>query len=278
MRPRGRSEAIMGAILGIDAAWTPNGSSGVALIRQVDAERWESAAAEAGYSAFITRSDCGSFEKLNDQPPIRQLVQAAEHLAKTQVTLVVADMPLARHSIANRRVADQRVSEAFGARGCSTHSPTKDRPGLLSEHIRAGFEKSSYQLVTNAKHLPNKALIETYPHPALLSLMSENYRLSYKVKNTAKYWSNSDRPARMEYLLDVLRSILDRLSREISGIDFEVPRIAETFSELKPIEDKIDALICAWVGIQALDGKAEPYGDEEAAIWLPTKDAGGCAS
>jgi predicted RNase H-like nuclease len=42
---------------------------------------------------------------------------------------------------------------------------------------------------------------------------------------------------------------------------------------MKPIEDKIDALVCAWVGIQVLDGKAEPIGDESAAIWLPRRRA-----
>jgi predicted RNase H-like nuclease len=38
---------------------------------------------------------------------------------------------------------------------------------------------------------------------------------------------------------------------------------------LKAFEDKLDAIICAWVGICTLDGRAQPYGDAESAIWIP---------
>tara|TARA_B100002003_G_scaffold148670_1_gene137814 strand:+ start:724 stop:861 length:138 start_codon:yes stop_codon:yes gene_type:complete len=38
---------------------------------------------------------------------------------------------------------------------------------------------------------------------------------------------------------------------------------------LKTYEDGIDALVCAWVGIEYLRGAATPYGDDDAAIWIP---------
>jgi len=37
----------------------------------------------------------------------------------------------------------------------------------------------------------------------------------------------------------------------------------------KAYEDKLDAVICAWVAIAALDGAATPYGDATSAIWVP---------
>lgn len=41
-----------------------------------------------------------------------------------------------------------------------------------------------------------------------------------------------------------------------------------TLSGLKPAEDVIDAIVAAWVGIVALAGGAEPFGDEVSAIWV----------
>ena len=40
--------------------------------------------------------------------------------------------------------------------------------------------------------------------------------------------------------------------------------------EMKAFEDALDAIVCAWVAICVLEGRAEPYGDEESAIWIPT--------
>ena len=40
-------------------------------------------------------------------------------------------------------------------------------------------------------------------------------------------------------------------------------------SSLKPVEDMLDALICAWIGIEHLEGRTFGLGDTTAAIWLP---------
>lgn len=259
----------MRAILGIDGAWTQKGSSGVALIRQTCSGSWECVAAEAGYQAFTNRSN-RTPRAISDAKELAQnLLEAAGELTDSQVVLVVADIPLARGRILGRRCADSEVSKAFGGQGCSTHSPSPERPGPLSEHLREGFEVRGFRLATSIDALGGPALIETYPHPALLSLMGERYRLPYKVGKTTKYWPDDDKPTRMKKLLDTLRSIRGRLSREIALIDFEIPETSNRFSDLKPIEDKIDALVCAWAGTQVLEAKAVPYGDEKAAIWLP---------
>jgi predicted RNase H-like nuclease len=57
---------------------------------------------------------------------------------------------------------------------------------------------------------------------------------------------------------------------------FELPdRSTVKFAiELKPYEDKLDALISALVGVCILEGKAEPLGDDDCAIWVPIKLSG----
>ena len=38
---------------------------------------------------------------------------------------------------------------------------------------------------------------------------------------------------------------------------------------MEPVEDALDAVICAWVGYECANGQAESLGDEDAAIWPP---------
>jgi predicted RNase H-like nuclease len=40
--------------------------------------------------------------------------------------------------------------------------------------------------------------------------------------------------------------------------------------EVKAHEDALDAVICAWVGVCALEDRATPFGDENSAIWIPS--------
>jgi predicted RNase H-like nuclease len=260
----------MNAILGIDAAWTPNHPSGVALIRQTESGKWESVAVAESYQAFLSLPKLPSTQNVAGKIPVRGLIDKAKELAGVDITLVAADIPLSREPILGRRYADDLISRLFGSLGCSAHSPSVVRPGRISEEIRDGFQKCGFQLATSTCCLPEHALIETFPHPALLSLMNTRYRLAYKVAKSTKYWPNSPRAARMAMLLRNFQDILATLSREISKIDCAIRKDATSFSALKGTEDKIDALVCAWVGIQAMEGRAVAIGNEKAAIWLPS--------
>ncbi len=116
------------------------------------------------------------------------------------------------------------------------------------------------------------ALAEVYPHPALLRLMAAKERVPYKVGNTTKYWPGVSVGERLARVRDELRKIARRLDEVIVGVldkvDVERP---QTLSALKPVEDTIDAIIAAWVGTTILKGAAEPFGDEDSAIWVPVQ-------
>jgi len=43
----------------------------------------------------------------------------------------------------------------------------------------------------------------------------------------------------------------------------------KTLTSLKSVEDMLDALICAWIGIEHLEGRTVGLGDATAAIWVP---------
>jgi len=116
-------------------------------------------------------------------------------------------------------------------------------------------------------------LIEVYPHPALIELMAAAVRLPYKVGKSRKYWPAASPVERRSRLLAIWSSITTALEQHIGGVLEALPLPEPTASGLilKAFEDKIDAIVCAWVGIEALEGRAMPFGDEDASIWIPVR-------
>ena len=113
--------------------------------------------------------------------------------------------------------------------------------------------------------LSGKSYIEVYPHTALLRLMKAKRRVPYKQSKRSKYWKDLTTKQRKQKLLNKWGSIVKALEREVGPI--EIP-IDDTIS-LKPVEDALDAIICAWVGYKYATDHAESLGDEDAAIWTP---------
>ena len=116
-------------------------------------------------------------------------------------------------------------------------------------------------------------MIEWYPHVALLALLKRDYRVPYEVSRFAKYWKAEKltRSERIERLLEQFQAIKTGLNKHISGIPDFIPAPYEvsTLASLKPVEDMLDGLICAWIGIEHLEGRTVGLGDDTAAIWVP---------
>ncbi len=266
----------MTAILGVDAAWTGRGPSGVALI-ETSVQGWRAIALAPSYAAFLALAQGVPVDWQVKAPggapePGRLLRAAQMLLAGGPVDLIAVDMPVATVPVNARRAADDAISRAFGALGCAVHSPTKERPGAVGGVLTQGFRAAGFGIAT-AKTPPGTArrLLEVYPHPALVLLLNADYRVKYKVGKARKYWPDKPAEQRASLLLEQLARILAALSAEIDGIALTLPapgRVA-SLAGLKPFEDALDALVCAWVGARYLAGKARAYGDATAAIWVP---------
>ena len=182
-------------------------------------------------------------------------------------------MPLATKPITSRRTADTAISSRFGRRGCAVHSPSAERPGAIADQLRADFADLGVPLHTNGIEQAAPALIECYPHVALLALLRRDYRVPYKVSRSGQYWKAEplSRHERIERLLEQFQAIKAGLNEHISGIPELIPEPAEvtTLASLKSVEDMLDGLVCAWVGIEHLAGRTVGLGDETAAIWVP---------
>jgi predicted RNase H-like nuclease len=266
----------MTVVLGIDAAWTLGNASGVALVMR-DGDGWRLAAVETSYKGFIARADGqpATTERPKGSPvDADALLAAAARLALAPVDLVTVDMPLSHAPIDERRASDDAVSRSYGGKKkAGTHSPVPDRPGPVSLALNAGFTAAGYPLRT--LELKTPGLIEVYPHPALIELMSAPMRLCYKATKTLKYWPDQDRAQRRASLLAVWDAIVTALDLEIAGVSAALRESgwASTGWSMKAHEDKLDAVVCAYVGICALEGRAIPFGDKTSAIWIPKPNA-----
>jgi predicted RNase H-like nuclease len=265
------------AVLGIDAAWTSTQPTDVAAAVETEAG-WRLVGVAASYEQFLTLANglpaiaerpCGSV------PEAGMLIEAGRRICGRSIDLVAIDMPMARHPIIGRRPSDQTVSKAYGAKGAATHSPSASRPGEISDALRLAFEDEGYPLRTlDAESAPAKALVEVYPHPALIEILKAPRRLEYKAAKAAKY-SALPLAVRHNKLREVWRVIVDALGRRIEGVHAALrpPDANERGWRLKAYEDKLDAVICAHVAIACLEGKVRGCGDADSAIWIPTADA-----
>ncbi|MGP4673297.1 DUF429 domain-containing protein [Agrobacterium salinitolerans] len=262
----------MSAILGIDAAWTATEPSGVALVVK-DGLHWRLRAAASSYDHFLALLLETSARTDRPRGSVAQataLLNAAESLAGCNVSLIAIDMPLSNAPIRARRVSDNRVSSAYGARYCSTHTPNALRPGKISDDLKLAFESAGYPLLT--REISGRGLLEVYPHPALVELTKSEKRLPYKHSKIGNYWRSDPIPVRRAKLIDVWRFIVAHLDERIAGVAdaLIVPQANARAWEMKAFEDMMDAVVCAWIGICALEGDAIPYGDDSSAIWIPS--------
>ena len=143
----------------------------------------------------------------------------------------------------------------------------------MADQLRADFAALGVPLQTSGSQQTSPALIECYPHVALLALLNCSYRVPYKVSRSGQYWKADQltRRERIARLLDQFRAIKAGLDANIRGIPAFIPEPAEvtTLASLKSVEDMLDGLICAWVGIEHLEGRTVGRGDHTAAIWVP---------
>ena len=263
-------------ILGIDAAWTAKEPSGVALI-QAGVDRQRVLAVAPSYESFIRLGeglpvDWAGPTIIGSAPNMHELLEAAKALGATEVHSIALDIPLARGGITGRRASDSAISKAFGGKGCAAHSPSETRPGPIADSILHELVEKGYSLDTGGSSADTeKSVLEVYPHPALLSLLNCDYRVPYKVAKSGKYWKGESVSVRIGNLLRQFSDIYAALQDELGRLPFELPapESVRSLSQLKRVEDALDAVVCAWVGYRHSLGRTRAYGDSDSAIWVP---------
>lgn len=262
------------AVLGVDAAWTTSGFSGVALA-VLEGARWRVVHVAPGYRSFFHDAPGKvdwSAKHQGEKPGAKELLSRARELAGMEPCVVSLDMPITpRGRVNGRREADNAVSLEFGRFLCAVHSPTQERPGALGAGLCSEFEEEGYQVAVPGESRTNRELVEVYPHATLVRLTNAPKRLPYKVGKTKKYWPDLSLEDRARNLLIVFHEILTALREtmfippEIFGLPQE---IRPPLAKLKTYEDGLDALVCVLAGIRFAEGKTDAYGDNTGVIWV----------
>ena len=270
---RGRS------VLGVDAAWTAAQPSGVALAAERSG-RWVLLAVAPSYLDFVATANstlARSARPKGSPVDAKALINAASAHAGARPDLVAVDLPLAHTPITARRASDNAVSQLYGARWCSTHTPSAVRPGPIGEALASAFIAEGYPLAT--QQIESPSLIEVYPHPALVELAGTDKRLPYKAQKVRSYWPDLAPAERRRALIATWTQIVELLDREIIDVSKLLPTVDDVApgAALKAYEDMLDAVVCVWIGITALEGRARPHGDAESAIWIPEPQPAGRA-
>jgi predicted RNase H-like nuclease len=269
-------------ILGIDAAWTAHQASGVALVRVPKRGKPRLLAVARSYEEFLEAEKLTGpawQTRVTGTPPdLEALLQACERMTTHSPSLIALDIPLSNRPFKGRRRCDNAVTSAYVARGAGTHSPSENRPGPISKSLFHQLRRAGYYWLKNnppsfSQAIP-KYFAETYPHPAIIELMGLPKRLAYKTSRLLQYWPGATTAKRWQNVCDNLDKLRRALAREIEGVDRIFPSAHKILKLgrrglLKNFEDALDAVVCAWIGIQILQGRALAYGDRAGAIWVP---------
>ncbi|HVA26549.1 MAG TPA: DUF429 domain-containing protein, partial [Candidatus Baltobacteraceae bacterium] len=223
---------------------------------------------------IAANSSYADFAPLGGAKLAQSLLSAATERGGAPVDIVAIDMPISRTMITGRREADNAVSRAFGRYGAGTHSPSEARPGVFGRDLVLEFVQVGFSIATKPSPAQTSpALIEVFPLAALVRLMHSARRPPYKVAKARKYWPGVTPNESIDLLLDQWQAIAEELTREVQILMIEFPKRenVSTRASLKRYEDMLDAVICAWAGACYLEGRAESFGDENAAIWVPVE-------
>ncbi|MGZ5367012.1 DUF429 domain-containing protein [Aeromicrobium sp.] len=193
--------------------------------------------------------------------------------------LVAIDAPLVVVNDGGNRPAEAALNRDFARFDAGAHPSNTSKPELSGTPRGARLAKALRLDMDPASRSPRRA-IEVYPHPAIVAL--------FRLGRTLKYKNKQGRP------LSQLRSELLRLMSLIEGLaDAPLPMhvtgqaewrslaaaaaTAERKSDLRRVEDQVDAVVCAYVAMYAErrpDGTTT-YGDFESGyIVTPTLPEG----
>ncbi|WP_069999961.1 DUF429 domain-containing protein [Cellulosilyticum sp. I15G10I2] len=261
--------------LGIDAAWTEVEPSGISLISSDDGHNCKILRLADSYYNFLYKKQSLVNKPKGSKPEIYKLIKDIE-VEGYSIDCIAIDMPLSNQLIKGRRSCESEISKAYGAKGAATHSPTIERPGRISFDLVQSAKELGYNLSTTHNQIRNKALIEVYPHTAIIEYLELGYRYEYKIskKNKYKDWKFLSKQERDRKLINNLNNLVEKLSIRINNIKDYLPLLDINANYvgwyLKGYEDIIDSLISSLVGMDYLFDKTKGYGDEDGTIWVPS--------
>jgi predicted RNase H-like nuclease len=195
--------------------------------------------------------------------------------------LVALDAPLIVVNKTGRRPCEGELTRAFAAQHAGTYPCNTGLPTFSDGGRAAGFARRHDLDIdaTNPPGMGNRRALEVYPHSAAVALFDLPRVLPYKARKGRTLQSR--RAALLELLaliaglaVPVLSGApglmapdgtFERMTRELEA--------APTAAALRRLEDPIDAILCAYVGLLFRAGLTAVIGDTKTgAIVTPVRD------
>ena len=190
--------------------------------------------------------------------------------------LVAIDAPLIVKNATGNRPAEAALNRDFARFDAGAHPVNTGKPEF-SQIPRGARLAGALGLDLNPRSGRARRAIEVYPHPATVALFQLGRTLKYKNKP-----GRDTETLRSELL--VLIGLIEGLATASPALDLDrahsrwpelvaLVEAAERKSQLRVVEDQVDAVICAYVGLFATrePGRSTTYGDfDEGYIVTPT--------
>ena len=248
--------------VGIDLAWAAKNPTGIAVLD------------DAGTLVFL-----GSAKTDDD------IVGALQPWSDVDDLVVAFDAPIVVRNDTGTRPAERDLNLDFGPFQAGAHPSNTGKPEFADGQTRAarlttrlnlGIAPIAALTRPTVEPSPHRLAVEVYPHPATVALFRLGRTIKYKQKPGRSLTDLRDGLLRLVKHLETLRTVEPalRLRHNPSWAETVARiRMAETKSALKPAEDEVDAVVCAYV---ALLGRKRPdrltaYGsDRDGYILTPT--------
>ncbi len=240
-------------LVGVDLAWGEKKPTGLAVLD------------ERGHLVHVSAAG-----------PDEEVVAALEPFVAGDC-LVAVDAPLVVRNATGNRPAEAALNRDFARFDAGAH-PANTGKREFSGVPRGARISSSLGLDMNPRSGRSRRAIEVYPHPATVALFRLGRTLKYKNKPGRTF-----EQLRGELL--TLMGLLEGLVDATPAMDVRCPvwaalsaaaESAVRKSQLRVVEDQVDAVVCAYVALLAVRDPARTttYGDFETGyIVTPTLPA-----
>jgi predicted RNase H-like nuclease len=233
-------------ILGVDLAWGDRKADGVCAVEYSGSEsRVTAFAYPQGDDEFLTT--------------VRTLVEGYQRV------FITVDAPLVCPNRTGTRPVDRLTHRMFHREHAACH-PANSTKCPRPPRIRRKLERLGFQTGWDLRSFV-KLVAEVYPHPAMVRM--------FRLPRIVKYKKGTviERSAEFRRLQRLMRKLLSEqfrglvLNREAKAV------LASAWS--KPIEDRLDALFCALIGLWHVvhrGARSEVIGDEKTGFILLPED------
>ncbi|GAA4020640.1 DUF429 domain-containing protein [Deinococcus rubellus] len=243
-------------LIGLDLAWSARNPSGVAVLEgNRDGARLTFSGVlgdDAGLLAFLDSQLCGP-------------------------SIVAIDAPLSVPNLTGQRPAEAQLAAVFGRFQAGAHPANRTLLGrynggvLRGEWLRAALEERGF--ADDPHHLADpdvRAMVEVYPHAAMVALFGLGRTLKYKQKGQGREALDA---AWAEYHRHLAN--LEQAGPPLTGLEVLLAADPSTLKGrvLKSHEDEADAVMCAYTALYAhcFPERCEVFGSVgEGYILTPT--------